>query len=201
MSVRPMVVAGQSQQAPRPGCRIAAFGKTAPCRRISCLPGARHSQDVKCLALGHADRSSPHSRDQLERQIRAQCHGSASGRCRASYTAQPARRRRGRSTAASALAAARGIAGLSPSYDRSRTQLLQDSLDPVAGGDFVLISVIKLQRLAQGEEVLVAVMAGQRPLDAFRQSYGNVVAHARQHGRVALAGDDRPDDRSCRSRQ
>jgi hypothetical protein len=37
----------------------------------------------------------------------------------------------------------------------------------VAGGDLLLTGVVKRQRLIQGEEVLIAPVAGQRPLNGF----------------------------------
>jgi hypothetical protein len=44
-----------------PDWTICVCVKTIPCRRRILLPGARQSQEVKCLALGHAFRSVPHS--------------------------------------------------------------------------------------------------------------------------------------------
>ena len=86
------------------------------------------------------------------------------------------------------------LSGCSQRSQRLR-ELLQDSLDPdIASGDLVLIDVVKRPRLLQNEQVLGPVMAGQGLRDHFCARMATGVAHCRQHGRVALTGDDRPDN-------
>ena len=60
MSVRPtdMAASRRSDAARFPERRV-RDDRTLPPEILLC--GARHNQDVKCFALGQADRSSPHS--------------------------------------------------------------------------------------------------------------------------------------------
>ena len=72
---------------------------------------------------------------------------------------------------------------------------LHHGFDPdVAGGDFLLIRVVERHRLLQNEQMFSAIMARQRLLDRFHAGMTAFVAHRRQHGRVALSGDDRAEN-------
>ena len=46
----------------------------------------------------------------------------------------------------------------------------------------------------EGEQVLNAVVAGQRFLDRLDSGVATPIPHARQHCRIALAAEDRADD-------
>ena len=74
-------------------------------------------------------------------------------------------------------------------------QSLQHRFDPlVAGRRLVLVDIVQFQCLLQREDVLGAVVAGQRLLDCLSTGVAALVAQARQHVGVTLAGDDCADD-------
>ena len=74
-------------------------------------------------------------------------------------------------------------------------QTLQHRLDPrVAVGHLLLVDVVEVQGLRQGEDVLLALVAGQGLPDRLGRGMAAPVAMGGQHGRVALAGHDGADD-------
>ena len=76
-----------------------------------------------------------------------------------------------------------------------RLQALQHSRDAlVAGGHLGLVDLIQLQRLGQGEDVLLPVVADQRRAQGRERGLAAPVAQGGQAVRIALAGDNGPDD-------
>ena len=72
---------------------------------------------------------------------------------------------------------------------------LQDRLDAhVARSHLVLVDVIKLQRLGQGEDVFLTGVADQGLLDRLQRCAAARVAMGGQHLRISLARHDGPDD-------
>ncbi len=154
--VRPTAPAASRTAAPRPDCRSGACGSATAPEILLC--GARPSQEAKCWALGQAARSEAALADQLERQVgtdpidlgQVDPEDHAGPRThrhrrlvdlRLRATGRRQRRRRGWALGLQAL-----------QYGRNAL---------VAGGHLGLVDLIQLQRLGQGEDVLL-VVADQR---------------------------------------
>src|ERR1700739_4637858 len=74
-------------------------------------------------------------------------------------------------------------------------ELFQHGLDPsVAGKCLLLVRVVEGECLFEGEQVLSAVVTGERFLDHLDTGVATPIPHARQHCRIALASKDRSDD-------
>ena len=134
------------------------------------LWGASASHDVKCFALGQAAKIGPAFPDQLEREVRPQTVdlGEVDAEDRVEGRAGIERR---------SIGLAGPFAGPGKQLIGGRCgallQPLQDCLDLlVAGRHLGLVDVVQLERLGQGEDVLLPVIANQR------------LAH-RLHGRMA----------------
>ena len=75
-------------------------------------------------------------------------------------------------------------------------QPLQDVLDLLVAGRYLrLINVGEFQRLCQGEDVFLPIVANQRLTHRLDSRVTPSIAMRGQHGRVVLSGDDCADNR------
>lgn len=65
---------------------------------------------------------------------------------------------------------------------------------PVACLNLGLVEVVKLQRLCQGKDVLLAVIADQCGFDRVHRGFAADIPERGKNLRIALAGDDGTDD-------
>ena len=74
-------------------------------------------------------------------------------------------------------------------------EFLQDGFDPdVAGRYLLVVGVVEGKCLLERKQVLGAVASGERLLDRLGTGVAPVIAQARQHLGVTLAGEDCADD-------
>ena len=74
-------------------------------------------------------------------------------------------------------------------------QFLQYGFDPgVAGRCLLVVGVVKRKCLLERKQMLGAIASGERLRDRLRTGVATVMAQARQHVGVALAGEDGADD-------
>lgn len=144
-------VANRKSDAARLPVRLVRDDKTLPPDIL--LLGARQSLELKCFALGHAERSSPHSGHKLEREIGpnavypGQIFSKQAMKCFANIEGEPIR------LSAFAPWRARAICPniLVPS---NRTESLENRLNlDVTGRNLLLIHIIERQRLFQYKQM------------------------------------------------
>ena len=149
------------------------------------------SHEVKCFAVGHRVMSVPHSATMPQDRVGAEAMDlsevDAEERVerRAHIEGRLVLRRLLRVTFGRARSS--GVALL--------VQSVQGSLDlDVAVAHLGVVEVVQFQRLSQREDVLGAVVAGERFADGVRLSWQRTSRKSSKRSRVAFAGDDRAND-------
>ena len=165
------------------------------------LPGAKQSQEVKCLALGYFVMSVPHSLISFTATYGPKFHRGHI-RTQAVDLSQVDAEQGIQSFSDIKLQTIGGVPLLDPRWRQRRlgcggigTQLRQCSLDfVVAFGHLNLVEVIPGQSLRQGEHVFALVVAHQGLADGLGRSLAAHVSIPGQLLGVGVARNDGPDD-------
>ena len=80
-------------------------------------------------------------------------------------------------------------------FGRSVLKTSQDNLDPqIALHDLGVVGVVKLQRLSESKDVLLAPVSGQRGSDLLLRGMPAPITMGGQYGRISLTRDHGADD-------